>query len=163
MALDKTGTLTEGRFQVSGRHQLTSSILPPALVRRLAAAVERGVAHHRLAAAVVKDAVVDNGEGEEEGDVTVRVCVCARAFVPGQTYVCCNCTYNVRVLPYISNAHNTQVARLLELDGMGVEALCTVRPRGDTGKPTPYKVGRWVGRWMLWGALRWLFAGARNP
>ena len=130
------------------------------------AAVEGGVAHHRLAAAVVEDAAVDDGEGEEEGDVTVRVCVCVRARVcAGQTYVyvCCNCTFNVRVLPYISNAHNTQVARLLELDGMGVEALCTVRPRGDTGKPTPYKVGRWVGRWMLWGALRWLFAGARDP
>lgn len=88
VALDKTGTLTEGRFQVSGRHQLTSSILPPALVRRLAAAVERGVAHHRLAAAVVKDAVVDNGEGEEEGDVTVRVCVRAPARLCPVVHMC---------------------------------------------------------------------------
>lgn len=73
LAIDKTGTLTQGRFQVSGRHQLASSVLPVALVRRLAAAVEAGVAHHRLAAAVVEDGAV-GGEEEEEDGVTVRVC-----------------------------------------------------------------------------------------
>ncbi len=55
LALDKTGTLTLGAFRVSGRHRLASAALPLPLVRRLAGAVEAGVAHHRLAAAVVED------------------------------------------------------------------------------------------------------------
>jgi cation transport ATPase len=83
LALDKTGTLTQGQYQVSGRHQLASSKLPLPLVRRLAAAVEGGVAHHRLAAAVVEDGegVEEEGEGQEQGRVMVRVCV--RAWCDG--------------------------------------------------------------------------------
>ena len=48
------GTLTQGRFQVSGRLLLSSSHLPEATTRLLAASVEDRVAH-RLSAAIVSD------------------------------------------------------------------------------------------------------------
>lgn len=57
VALDKTGTLTEGRFRVTGRRRLAATArLEEGLVRRLAASVEAVIAH-RLAAAVVLDAL----------------------------------------------------------------------------------------------------------
>jgi len=57
LGVDKTGTLTEGRFQVSGRLSLRRTAkLDPEVVRLLAASVESVVAH-RLSAAVVLDAL----------------------------------------------------------------------------------------------------------
>lgn len=57
VGLDKTGTLTEGRFCVVGRRRLqATSKLEEGLVRRLAASVEAMVAH-RLSAALVMDAI----------------------------------------------------------------------------------------------------------
>lgn len=57
LGVDKTGTLTEGRFQVSGRLSLRRTAkLDPEVVRLLAASVESVVAH-RLSAAVVMDAL----------------------------------------------------------------------------------------------------------
>lgn len=57
LACDKTGTLTEGRFMVSGRYVLARTAQQePELVRLLAASVEAMVAH-RLSAAIVLDAL----------------------------------------------------------------------------------------------------------
>lgn len=57
LACDKTGTLTEGRFMVSGRLTLHRTAKhDPDVVRLLAASVESNVAH-RLSAAVVLDAL----------------------------------------------------------------------------------------------------------
>lgn len=68
------------------------------------------------------------------------ICACVCHPIITLYVICISISYSITIIMRL----HTQVARLVELDGMGVEALCTVRPcaDGEKKKPTPYKVSR---------------------
>jgi Cd2+/Zn2+-exporting ATPase len=107
LALDKTGTLTEGRFQVSGRMLMKRTAkLDPEMVRLLAASVESVVAH-RLSAAVVLDAL---------GCVTDAFYSAKEGGGKGRHDGGGNGKNNKKVL--------AKVSKLRHLEGVGVEGVC---------------------------------------
>lgn len=96
LACDKTGTLTEGRFKVTGRQQLATSRTDFELTRKLAASLETQVAH-RLSNAIVLDAV---------GCVT-------------EAY------YQARENRASSSGGLADVTKVKHIEGVGVEGVCT--------------------------------------
>lgn len=127
VALDKTGTLTEGRFCVSGRRRLAATArLEEGLVRRLAASVEALVAH-RLSGAVVADVLGcvteayyerNGGNGNGNG---------------GSGASSSSSSSSSRAL--------AEVAGLRAIEGVGVEGVCTFVGDGKSGRPYKVVVG----------------------